>query len=204
MIPLTGAALGIVILLFIAFANITTISVQAYQVCVAMRQEGVKFLLTMRWDVLVTIFLGLAVFLLIKPSLIYDNFFQFLYWIGLGYAPPIGIVCVDYFVFRRQKLDLYALFDARKGSRTISGGLEHRRLHRVRGRRRHLRGAPQPGLALVLGVFPYTSATFASMVVAMVVYSRLTLLGEAVGRAATRPDHGCGDGGISREGESLR
>lgn len=175
MIPLTGAVMGIVILFFIGFANITTISVQAYQVCVAMRQEGVKYLSTMRWDVLVTIFLGLAVFLLIKPSLIYDNFFQFLYWIGLGYAPPIGIVCVDYFVFRRQKLDLYALYDARKGSPYhFWGGWNIAAYIAFAAGVGTFAALLNPVTLWYSALFPYTSATFASMVVAMIVYFLLT------------------------------
>ncbi len=65
---------------------------------------------------LVGIFLGLSALLLIKPSAVYDNFFQFLYWISLAYAPVIGIVLVDYFILRRQTLDLRAIFSHRKGS----------------------------------------------------------------------------------------
>jgi nucleobase:cation symporter-1, NCS1 family len=115
MIPLTGAGFGIIILLWIGFANITTMSVQAYQVCVAMRQESVKFLSNMSWPLLVGIFLALSALLLIKPSAVYDNFFQFLYWISVAYAPIIGIVLVDYFLLRRQTLDLRAIFSHRKG-----------------------------------------------------------------------------------------
>jgi len=175
MIPLTGAFLGVVILLFIGFANITTVSVQAYQVCVAMRQEGVKFLAQMRWDVLITIFLGLSIFLLVKPSLIYDNFFQFLYWIGLGYAPPIGIVCVDYFIFRRQKLDVYALFDARKGSPyDFWGGWNIAAYIAMAAGVGTFAALLNPVTLWYSALFPYTSATFASMVVAMVVYYLLT------------------------------
>jgi len=116
MIPLTGAGFGILILIWIGFANITTMSVQAYQVCVAMRQESVKWLSGMSWPLLVAIFLGLSALLLIRPSAIYDNFFQFLYWISLVYAPIIGIVIVDYFFLRGQKLDLWAIFSHRPGS----------------------------------------------------------------------------------------
>jgi NCS1 family nucleobase:cation symporter-1 len=115
MIPLTGAGFGVLILIWIGFANITTMSVQAYQVCVAMRQESVKWLSNMSWPLLVGIFLGLSALLLIKPSAVYDNFFQFLYWISLAYAPIIGIVIVDYFMLRHQTLDLRAIFSHRKG-----------------------------------------------------------------------------------------
>ena len=116
MIPLTGAGFGVVILIWIGFANITTMSVQAYQVCVAMRQESVRWLSRMSWPLLVGIFLGLSALLLIKPSAVYDNFFQFLYWIGVAYTPIIGVVLVDYFVLRRQTLDLHAIFRSDAGS----------------------------------------------------------------------------------------
>ncbi len=177
MIPLTGTAVGVVILVWVAFANITTISVQAYQVCVAMRQEGVRFLASMRWDVMITIFLGLAVFLLIKPSLIYDNFFQFLYWIGLSYSPVMGIICVDYFLFRHQTLDLWAIFDARKGSPYDFW----------RGWNIAAYIAMGAGVAVYAALFNpvslwnsapfrYTSATVPSLVVAALVYFVLTQL----------------------------
>lgn len=116
MIPLTGAGFGVVILLWIGFANITTMSVQAYQVCVAMRQESVRWLSAMSWPLLVGIFLALSALLLIKPSAVYDNFFQFLYWISVAYAPIIGVVIVDYFILRRQTLDLRAIFSSERGS----------------------------------------------------------------------------------------
>jgi len=116
MIPLTGAGVGILILVWIGLANITTMSVQAYQVCVAMRQESIRWLSTMSWDLLVGIFLGLSALLLIKPSAVYDNFFQFLYWIGVSYTPVIGIMLADYFLLRRQAVDRVALFDDRPGS----------------------------------------------------------------------------------------
>ena len=124
---------------------------------------------------LITIFLGLAVFLLIKPSLIYDHFFQFLYWIGLGYAPPIGMICVDYFIFRRQQLDVRAIFDARRGSpydfwrgwniaAYIAFGIGVGTFAALMNPITLWYSAP----------FPYTSATMASMVVSMVAYFLLT------------------------------
>ncbi len=115
MIPLTGAGVGILILLWIGFANVTTLSVQAYQVCVAMRQESVRWISGMPWPLLVGLFLGLSALFLIRPSAVYDNFFQFLYWISLTYAPVVGIVLVDYFLLRRQTLNLRALFSERPG-----------------------------------------------------------------------------------------
>jgi nucleobase:cation symporter-1, NCS1 family len=114
MIPLTGAGFGILILAWIGFANITTMSVQAYQVSVAMRPESVRRLSRMPWPLLVGIFLGLSSLFLIKPSAVYDNFFRFLYLISLAYAPIIGIVLADYFILRRQTLDLRAIFSQRK------------------------------------------------------------------------------------------
>jgi NCS1 family nucleobase:cation symporter-1 len=70
----------------------------------------------MPWGLLAGIFLALPIVLLIRPSAVYDNFFQFLYWIGAGYAPIIGIVVADYFLLRRQRVDMRAVFDLRDGS----------------------------------------------------------------------------------------
>jgi purine-cytosine permease-like protein len=77
----------------------------------------------MSWPLLVGIFLGLSALLLIKPSAVYDNFFQFLYWISLAYAPVVGIVLVDYFLLRRQTLEPAGdLQSAAGGVPTTSGG----------------------------------------------------------------------------------
>lgn len=116
MIPLTGAAFGVVILIWIAFANVTSMSTLSYIVLVAMRQEGVKFLYNMRWSLMVAIYLGLAALLCIRPSALYDNFFQFLLWLALGYAPALGVMVVDYYVLRRQRVDLPALYQTAHGT----------------------------------------------------------------------------------------
>lgn len=116
MIPLAGAGAGILILLWVGFANVTTMAVQAYQVGVALRQESVPWLSTMGWPLLVGLFLGLSSLFLIQPSAVYDNFFRFLYWISLSYAPVVGVVLADYFVLRRQRLDLPAIFNGEEGS----------------------------------------------------------------------------------------
>jgi NCS1 family nucleobase:cation symporter-1 len=146
MIPLTGTAVGVVILVWVAFANITTISVQAYQVCVAMRQEGVRFLASMRWDVMITIFLGLAVFLLIKPSLIYDNFFQFLYWIGLSYSPVMAYLR-RLLPVQAPDADCGAIFDARMAALHFRRGLNIA-AYMPWAPASPLRGAVQAGLAV--------------------------------------------------------
>ncbi|MBN2566060.1 MAG: cytosine permease [Candidatus Eisenbacteria bacterium] len=116
MIPLTGSTVGVLILVWIGFANITSISVSSYMTLVALRQEGVRWLANANWGVLAAVFLGLSALLLIRPSAVYDNFFQFLLWLGLVYAPLVGLVVFDYYILRRQQIDMRALFDTRKGS----------------------------------------------------------------------------------------
>lgn len=116
MIPLGGAALGILALVFIAAANLTSIVSIIYSTCLAIRQAGGAAIGRLRWEVLTAAFFvppALAVFF---PAAIYDNFFQFLVWTALGFAPLTGVCLADYFLLRRQRLRVRALYDHRPGS----------------------------------------------------------------------------------------
>ncbi len=116
MIPLGGAFLGVIALLFIAFANVTSIVAIIYSTCLAIRQTGGRAISAVRWEVLTGLFFlppAIAVFF---PSAIYDNFFVFLAWTAAAFAPLTGIYLVDFFVLRRRKVDVRALYDSRPGS----------------------------------------------------------------------------------------
>ena len=45
------------------------------------------------------------------PGAVYDNFQQFLIWSGVAFAPLSAVYFVDYFLLRRQVIDLHALYD---------------------------------------------------------------------------------------------
>jgi NCS1 family nucleobase:cation symporter-1 len=113
MIPLGGTALGVLALVWIAFANITSIVSIIYSTCLALKQVGGNALSRVSWATLTGAFFVVPLLLTLRPSLIYDNFFQFLYWSGVAYAPLSAIYIADYYLLRRQRLDLRAIYDTR-------------------------------------------------------------------------------------------
>lgn len=111
MIPLGGAALGVLALVWIAFANVTSIVSIIYSTCLALKQVGGDRLSRVSWASLTGAFFIVPLLLTVRPSLIYDNFFQFLYWSGVAFAPLSAIYLVDYFILRRQHIDVRAIYD---------------------------------------------------------------------------------------------
>lgn len=116
MIPLGGAVLGVVALLFIAFANVTSMVAISYSTCLAIRQTGGRAIRALRWEVLTGMFLLPSAILVFFPGAIYDNFFIFLAWTSVAFAPLTGIYLVDFFWLRRRRIDVRALYAATPGS----------------------------------------------------------------------------------------
>ena len=111
MIPIGGVALGVVALVWIAFANMTSIVSIIYSTCLALKQVGGAAFAKVSWGTLTGLFFVGPAILTIWPGLIYDHFFQFLLWSGVAYAPLSGIWIIDYFILRRQWLDLRAIYE---------------------------------------------------------------------------------------------
>lgn len=111
MIPLGGATLGVIALVWIAFANITSIVSIIYSTCLALKQVGGNKLSRVSWTWLTGAFFVVPLLLTLRPSLIYDNFFQFLYWSGVAFSPLSAIYIADYFFLRRQYIDLRGIYD---------------------------------------------------------------------------------------------
>jgi NCS1 family nucleobase:cation symporter-1 len=103
-------------LIWIAFANITSIVSIIYSTCLALKQVGGNPLSRVSWTWLTGAFFLVPLILTIRPSLIYDNFFQFLTWSGVAFAPLSGIYIADYFLLRRQHIDLRAIYNKNPGS----------------------------------------------------------------------------------------
>ena len=116
MIPLGGSALGVLALVWIAFANVTSIVSIIYSTCLALKQVGGDTLSRVSWARLTGAFFVVPLLLTLRPSLIYDNFFQFLYWSGVAFAPLSAIYIADYFILRGQRIDLRAIYDSRDRS----------------------------------------------------------------------------------------
>jgi NCS1 family nucleobase:cation symporter-1 len=116
MIPLGGAWLGVAALVFIAFANLTSLASIVYSTCLAIRQAGGDVLTRVRWERLCAGFFVLPAILSFFPGLLYDRFLLFVTWTGAFLAAICGVVVADYFVLRRQRLDLPDLYARREAS----------------------------------------------------------------------------------------
>lgn len=177
MIPLGGAALGVLALVFVAFANITSMVGQTYAAALAILQAGGASVRRIGWGALAAaLFLPSCVGVFF-PAAVYDNYFKFLAWVSLVLAPLCAVYFVDFFLLRRRRLDVRGLYEGRTRSRyAFWGGFN-----------------PAPFVAVAAGaltyyallspltyeqayVFRFVSASVPAFLVAAVVYWLLTKL----------------------------
>jgi NCS1 family nucleobase:cation symporter-1 len=116
-VTVTGLWMGIVAVIFIALANIGTAIVGVYATMIGLKQvPALQFRLSWRWMALIT--LGpVAIVAGLFSVQFYDNLTKFMYLLGLVFAPICGVQIVDYYLFRRQKLDVPALYDTGRESK---------------------------------------------------------------------------------------
>lgn len=110
MAQIGGITIGIVALAFVAFANITSMTNILYTSVIGLRQVGTGSFRAMRWEVLALLFCLVPLFLVLFMPGIYDGFFKFLVWTSALNSALTGIGIADFFLLRRQKLNLRALF----------------------------------------------------------------------------------------------
>ncbi len=108
MIPLAGPVLGMIVLLFVAFANVTSITSLAYSTSMALKQ--IKFIERMDWSRLTFYFFALTVPFIFFPDEVYSHFSTFLAFSGTIFGPLSAVYFVDFFVLRRQRLDIGSLY----------------------------------------------------------------------------------------------
>jgi len=122
MIPLGGALLGIFALVVIAFANITSLASIVYSNTLALRQASGKLFAKTRWELLAGIFLVPAAIVSFFPGLLYDQFLLFVTLAGAFLAAVSGTVVADYYILRRQRINLRALYAGKDGAYHYHGG----------------------------------------------------------------------------------
>jgi len=110
-VQVTGLWMGILAVIFIALANIGTAIVGVYATMIGLKQvPALQFRLSWKW--MAVLALGpVALIAALVPSQFYDNSLTFMYLLGVVFAPICGIQIVDYYVFRKQRLDVPALYD---------------------------------------------------------------------------------------------
>ncbi|GAA3680542.1 cytosine permease [Nocardioides ginsengisoli] len=109
MVPLGGVLLGVLALAFVGMANITSVVAQSYAALVAIKGGGGASVRRVPWGLLAALILAPAAVLVFFPTAVYDNYARFVSWGAIAVAPLCAVQIVDFFVLRRQVLDVRAL-----------------------------------------------------------------------------------------------
>jgi nucleobase:cation symporter-1, NCS1 family len=109
MAQIGGVFVGVAALAFVAFANVTSMANILYTSLIGLRQVGTAGMRSVRWEVLAILFCVVPLLLVIFTPGVYDGFFKFLVWTSALNSALAGIGIADYFILRRQRLDLRAL-----------------------------------------------------------------------------------------------
>ncbi|MDI6910365.1 cytosine permease [Nocardioides sp.] len=105
-----GNFLGAIALLFVIAANFGTATAGIYASTVGLK--SVPGLGRLSWNVALALSLvPVMVIGVVLPDWFFDHFGTFLAYIGVFFAPIVGIQIVDYFGLRRQNISLRAIYD---------------------------------------------------------------------------------------------
>jgi NCS1 family nucleobase:cation symporter-1 len=110
MVPLGGVLMGVVALVFVALANITSTSVSLFASGLALRH--LPALHQRGWKLIIVLTCVPLVFFVIWPRELFDLGDAFLAYNGTMHAPVGGILLVDYFILKKQRLHLRSIFEA--------------------------------------------------------------------------------------------
>ncbi|MDE0884180.1 MAG: cytosine permease [Myxococcota bacterium] len=109
MIPLGGVFLGVIALIFVALANVTSTAVSVYASGLALRHLRVFRGAQWKWVVVAALFPCLP--FVFWPGELSSMGDAFLAYNGTMYAPISGILLVDYFFLRRRGVSLWSIFE---------------------------------------------------------------------------------------------
>lgn len=124
MVPLGGPVVGVLVLAFVAFANITSIASAVYPTVLAIKQAAGRLLDQVRWPIVTGGYIVCTMILSFFPVLMVDEFQLFVTLSGGVLASVCGVIAADYLVLRRQVIDVPELFKpAGKGSYGFHGGV---------------------------------------------------------------------------------
>lgn len=110
-----GTSYGIVALLFVTAANLGTTMAGVYCSAIGLRHYPGGDRLP--WPVLLALTLAPVVLVgTLMPDLFFSNFGMFLAFIAITFAPICGMQIVDYYVLRKGRISIRAIFDGREGT----------------------------------------------------------------------------------------
>jgi NCS1 family nucleobase:cation symporter-1 len=109
LIPIGGMYMGLMALIFVALANISSSAVSVFASGLALRH--LRALRARPWWHLVLWSLVPCLPFVFWPSELYGMGSNFLAYNGTLYAPVVGILFADFVFVRRQRINLWAIFD---------------------------------------------------------------------------------------------
>jgi nucleobase:cation symporter-1, NCS1 family len=115
MVPLAGKLGGVVALVFVILANITSTVAMFYIAGLQAQQLGAAR--RMRWATLITVLAVPGIFFAFWPDVLLDNYGTFLAYNAVVFAPVAAVTAVDYLVLRKQRISVLDLFDQTSAGR---------------------------------------------------------------------------------------
>ncbi|MEH7009340.1 cytosine permease [Neobacillus niacini] len=109
MVELGGVLYGSLALSFIAFANFGSAVIGVYISCIGLR--NVESIRKKSWNLTtMTALIPVGLVAVFIPELFFSKFGNFLAFLGVIFAPLVGIQIIDYFVFRKKQLNIKDLY----------------------------------------------------------------------------------------------
>ena len=177
MIPLGGAVLGVLALVFVGFANLTSMVAQTYSGSLAIRRALGGVGRKISWPVMAALLFAPAAVVVFWPNFLYDNFFIFIAYVSMVMAPLCAVYFVDFWLLRGRTLHVRALYEEHGVSRySFWGGVNPAAFIAVAA------GVTTYGLLLdplmftSAELFKYTSASIPAFIVTGLVHYALTRL----------------------------
>ena len=168
---LAGVGFGVPALLFIALANYGTLMASVYVAAV-----GLKLIPALQkkssWDVVLLICMVPVAFVsTVIPGPFFDRIGTFLAFLGVGFAPLIGVHLVDYYLLRKQRLDVRSLYQTgSSGKYFFWAGFNWAAIISMAAGSAFFLYLLNPYTYAFHGPFPYISASLPSMLLAAIVY----------------------------------
>jgi NCS1 family nucleobase:cation symporter-1 len=113
MVPIGGVYMGVLALAFVAFANVSSTAVSIFASGLALRH--IPALRRRPWWQLMLLTILPCVPFVFWPQQLFDLGDAFLAYNGTMYAPIVGIVFVDFFFLRGQRISIWSIFDDAPG-----------------------------------------------------------------------------------------
>lgn len=122
MIDIGGPILGSIVLAFVLIANLASMVIMVYLAGVSI--QHIKGLASLQWPVIVGLLLLPGLYFAFRPEWLLEQVMTWLTYNGLMFGGITGITLVDYFILRRQDLDVRQVFAARRaGAYSFWGGV---------------------------------------------------------------------------------